>query len=210
MRSLPVNVILVPDSSTQQRARKLGQILDKNYKNHYTIADAKFIPHATVYQAQYPAKNLGKIKEKIGKLVANFKPFKVSIGPYQNHHKIIWWNILENKNLTQLHYQVLNELNPLREGLLLSHLTPTSYITGEKFTDEEAEVVRKYGAIVAGNLFQPHITLAKLKVDVEESRLIELLGKAESNFTVSEIWIGKMGDFGTVVKILEKFPMKTS
>lgn len=107
--------------------------------------------------------------------------------------------------------QVLKKLNPLRESLLLPSLTPTAYTTGEKFTKEEAENVKNYGAVVVDKLFQPHVTLAKLKdSDATEAELYEILGKVECKFRVSEIAIGELGDYGTVVRILEKFPMKNS
>ena len=107
-----------------------------------------------------------------------------------------------------MHMQLLDKLNPLREGLLLSNLTPTGYVTGEKFTKDEAENVRKYGAVVVNKLFKPHISLAKLKKDVEESELYRILGNASYEFKISEILIGEMGNHGTVTKILEKYPLK--
>lgn len=208
MDSLPVDVIIVPDDKTQRKARELGKIIADNFDYYYTIADNRLIPHATVYQAQYPVKNLEKIKNKLKNLSAEFKPFEVSIGPYQNHHGYIWWNFQENENISSLHLRLLRELNPLRENLLLPFLTPKGYKTGEEFTKEEAENVRKYGAVVVDKLFKPHLTLAKLKKDVEESTLYKVLRKADCKFKVSKISIGKMGDYGTVTKVLEKYSMK--
>jgi len=205
MNSASVNVIIVPDNSTLQKVRALGKILGENYESYYTIADITFIPHATIYQAQYPVRNLEKVKDELTKITESFKPFDVSLGPYQNFHGYIWWNISENEGLNRLHKQIVDRLNPLREGLLLPHFTSVGYKTGEKFTEKEAEIVRKYGSPVVDYLFQPHITLARLKKDIEESDLYRTLGKAESSFYVSEILIGEMGDHGTLIKILERY-----
>ena len=209
MDSLPVDVIIVPDDKTQRKARELGKIIADNFDYYYTIADNRLIPHATVYQAQYPVKNLEKIKNKLKDLSASFKTFEISIGPYQNHHGYIWWNFQENENISSLHLRLLRELNSLRENLLLPFLTPKGYKTGEEFTKEEVENVRKYGAVVVDKLFKPHITLAKLKEDVGESKLYDILGRKKQRFLVSEISVGKMGDYGTVTRILESYSMKS-
>lgn len=63
MGSQAVNIIILPDEKTKEKAVDLGKILADNFQTDYTISDNRFIPHATVYQAQYPTKNYLPIKK---------------------------------------------------------------------------------------------------------------------------------------------------
>ncbi len=202
---LSLNVIILPDENTSLRARNLAKVLGEKYENYYTLYDQKYVPHATIYQAQYPQKNLDSVKDALGNLAAGTKSFQVQIAEYEVHHTYVWWNFAPNQYLSELHRLTLNKLNPLREGLFLPHLTPIGYATGEKFTEDEAENVRKYGAVVVDKLFKPHITLARLKVEPSTKILYELLPKTETTFQVSEICLGRMGDHGTVIEITDRF-----
>lgn len=205
MESQPINVIILPDEKSREKAVELGTILGRNFDCHYALGDPRFIPHATIYQAQYPSRNLSEIKKRLAELSPTMKPFNVTFNSYLAHHVYIWWNILQTQQLTQLHHGVLEQLNPLREGLLLEFLTPTGYATGERFTPEEAENVKRYGAVVVDELFQPHITLGKLKVEVGQEEIEQTLPERENTFTVSGLHVGRLGDHGTVTEILEQY-----
>ena len=208
MDSQSVNVIILPDEATKEKAVNLGKILAENFEADYTIADSRFIPHITIYQAQYPTKNYPLIKENISNIVKELKPFKVRVDFFGAHTTYIGWNIVKDKNLQQLHKKNLEILNPLREGLLLPHLSPdfSGYTSGEKFSDSRySDAVRKYGAVSTGKMFWPHITIGKLKQAVEEENALKILPKTDSEFTVSELFIGKLGNYGTVTEILERF-----
>lgn len=99
-------------------------------------------------------------------------------------------------------------MNPLREGLLLPFLSPdfSGYTWGEKFTNPEfSEAVKKFGAVSAGKMFWPHITIGKLKNHVDEETIRKILPKTESEFIVNELCVGKLGNYGIVTEILERF-----
>ena len=207
-KNLIVDVVVVPDEKAVESARKLGRTLAKKYDCYFSLDDKTYIPHISVYQAQYPRKNIEIIRKYTTEIADETSSFTVEVKPYQAHYTFMWWNLLQNPSLTDLHYRLLDKLNPLREGLLMPHLTPTRYVTGEKFTEEEAETVQKYGTIVAGKLFKPHITLARLKKVILDEELKKVLPQTSSTFKVSSIHIGKMGDHGTVTDILETFDFK--
>lgn len=207
MSSVPLNIIILPDEQTKKKAQALGRKLDENFKNYYTLKETQFIPHATIYQAQYPLKNVEKVKLEFAKIASEIKPFEVEIGTIFNHHNFIWWNIRLNDYLNKLHYKILERLNPLREDLLLDLLNLDGYKTGEKYTEVEAESVRLYGAVVAGKSFRPHISLGRLKLDHElgDESLFGVLGKeVKLTFKISGLFLGKMGDNGTVTEITNK------
>jgi hypothetical protein len=207
-KNLLVNVVVVPDERTIETARRLGEILGGKYDCYYSLDDKSYIPHISVYQAQYPRKNIELVRKYTVEAAAETTSFTVEVKSYQTYYTFIFWNLLQNPSLTNLHYRLLEKLNPLREGLLMPHLTTTGYMTGEKFTEEEAEAVQKYGTIVVGKLFKPHITLARLKKVIPDEELKKVLPQTSSTFKVSSIYIGKMGDHGTVTDILETFDFK--
>lgn len=212
MKSQAINVIILPDEETEQKARELGTSLRDKFNSFYTLENKKYIPHATIYQAQYPTKNYGKIKAELEEITEGLSPFSVYISQYLNHYNYIWWNISPEQKLREVHYKILNFLSPLREGLLYSHIKKdfSGYSEGGKFTEEESENAKKYGAVIVAKLFQPHITLGKLNLDyeVQDEKIQKILPKSEMTFEVKEICIGKMGNYGTVLEIIERFPFK--
>ena len=210
MDTQPINVVVRPDMDTTNISRSLGSIMEKTFENYYTVSDETFIPHCTIYQAQYPTKNYDLIKSKLLDISKNTKKFELKVGPYELHaNSYVWWNIEKTDELNDLHYKVLNELNPLREGQLLNFIRPdfTGYLNGPDFSKEESENVKKYGSIVVDKIFQPHLTIGKTRNKIYEKNM-EILPETESAFKVDEIIIGKMGDHGTVTKILERFPLQ--
>jgi len=205
--SVPLNIIILPDEQTKQKAQSLGRKLDENFENYYTLKETEYFPHATIYQAQYPTGNVGRVNKESESVARSIVPFEVEINSIVNFHNYIWWNISDNENLNKLHYMILEKSDPLREGLILDHITPTGYKTGEKFTEDEAESVRLYGSVVAGKIFKPHITLGKLKLDheLDDESLYKVLDKeVKLTFKISGLYLGKMGDNGTVTEITNK------
>jgi len=207
-KNLIVDVVVVPDEKAIESARRLGRALAKKYDCYFSLDNKTYIPHISVYQAQYPRKNMEVVRKYTAEVAAETTSFTVEVNPYQAHYTFMWWNLLQNPSLTDLHYKLLEKLNPSREGLLMPHLTPAGYKTGEKFTEEEAEAVRKHGTIVAGKLFKPHITLARLKKVITDEELNKILSQTSATFKVSSIHMGKMADHGTVTDILETFDFK--
>jgi 2'-5' RNA ligase len=206
MESCSVNVVAIPSKEAQTAARNLGRLLD-GFDNYYTLSESKYIPHATIYQAQYPKKNIDNLRKTIGALCAESKPFEAVTSDYLDHHGYIWWNIEKSPEFVSVHKSVLENLNPIREGLILPHLTPSGYVTSEKFTKEEAYNVKKYGTVIVDKLFNPHFTLAKLKGF--EGNIDEVLGVPRKfSFNVSELSIGEMGNHGTLLKIIDNYPLK--
>lgn len=138
-------------------------------------------------------------------------PLKLEVNSYEIHAgTYIWWDIKRDEQLEDFHYKVLEELNPLRENIILPHIKPdaSGYVAGGKLTEKESTNVKKYGAVVVGELFQPHVTLGKTKNPIDEKTLFKILPAQKSGFEVAESCIGKMGDYGTVTKIIERFPFK--
>lgn len=209
LESEPINVIILLDEKTTNIARRLGGLAEKRFDVNYTVSDTKYIPHATIYQAQYPKKNYDKIKSVLGDLSKETEAIQVKIGPYELHAGVfLWWNIIKTKELEDLHYKVLRKLNPLRKGLILPFIKPdaSGYVAGGEFSKQETYNVKKYGAVVVDKLFQPHVSIGRTKSKINETEMYSCLPKTESVFKAREICVGEMGDHGTVLKIRDRFP----
>lgn len=211
MEPFSFNIILLPDEKTRRKAVELGSILARNFENHYTLKNESFIPHITVYQGKCPAKNYEKIPLYLAELAKTYYPFKLRIAPYEIFvGAMVFWKILFNKQLQSLHYKVADIINPLREGLFPPDIKSdgSGYATGQQFTSDQHEIAQKYGYPIAGKLYNPHITLGKLKFSVNIESITKILPPAESKFEVSEICLGRAGDCATVVEIQERFAFK--
>lgn len=210
MKSEPINIILRPDDGTTAVSRLLGELLGKRFDTNYTVSDKRLIPHATIYQAQYPVENYEKVREKISEVAKSTKPMELHMKDYEMHAGVYaWWNISKTKELNRLHYGLL-ELSGLRNGLLLPFIREdmTGYKAGGEFDGTQKRNVEKYGAVVVAESFQPHVTLGNLKQKSTTDEMRKALPPAESRFTVDEIQIGEMGDHGTVLGIRDSFKLR--
>ncbi len=209
MDSVSVDIIILPDNKTSEQARLLGSLVGKKYESLFTLEDRGFTPHITIYQFQCPTKNYTTLKERLKELSASLRPLSIKVEGYEPHSNFIFWNVFRDTALMELHKRVLEVSNQLREGLLLPHILPdcSGYVGGSSFTREQKEAVMKYGAVYTGELFKPHITLARIARIEQAEEAAKSLPGARAEFPIAELCLGKMGPHGTVLEILERSPL---
>ncbi len=147
--------------------------MSRNFETEYSLNDKRYIPHVTIYQACYPRPNYELLRHKVPtiakitpSLQLRFREYRVHAGTY------VWWTAEDSEALLQLHWRVLNSLNPLREGLVLPHIEPNglAYTTGEELTTEESANVRTYGAVAVAGQFRSHVTLGACRCNGKRNR----------------------------------------
>lgn len=73
----------------------------------------------------------------------------------------IFWNAKPNKNLSEFHLKLLEKLQPLTKGILMAQFK--NILDKDETSVSDKEQILKYGSLLAGPNFLPHITLGKLK-----------------------------------------------
>jgi len=208
MDSASVDIIILPDKKASERARFFGGFIGKSFDSLFTTADRNVMPHITIYQFQCPTKNYTALKEHLRELSASFSSFSIKVEGYELHSNFIFWNVFRDKALMELHNRVLDVANPLRESLILPHILPdcSGYVGGSRFTPEQRAAVIRYGAVYTGELFKPHITLARIARIEQAEETVKSLPDSKAEFPVKSLYLGKMGPHGTVTEILEELP----
>ncbi|MDO8579371.1 MAG: DUF1045 domain-containing protein, partial [bacterium] len=103
--------------------------------------------------------------------------------------------------IQQAHEKIVSVLNPLREGRIRDKYKEYHM----EFNSEELENIEKYGYPGAMDLYNPHLTITRLK---DENKAKEILSTIEwdiSGFTVNKIGVYKMGEHGTCRELIKEF-----
>lgn len=197
-----LNLVILPDKKSNKISIDLSKKLSEKFKTFFILDGVELYPHISLYHVLFPIKNHGKIVEKIKSLAENTKPFNISLNrvTFENFSKVLHWKCELTPELASLHKRLIEDINPLREGVYENYL--------KDCTEEEKKNIEKYGYIHALELYDPHITITRFD-DREEikSVLTQLPPSIERMFDVSKIHLGKLGDHGTVTEILEEFPL---
>src|SRR3989344_2231095 len=198
----PLNIVILPDEKVQQKALELSRKVSEKFETYFTLDNKKYFPHITVYQTHYPHKNVLALKEKLFKFAKNIKPFKVSASEITSiFNSWISWNLFKTKELTDLELQVLELANPLREGLISEGLKEIAQ------SEQDSEEIENYGALLLKDRYTPHITITRIKDSDKVKEAVELIHEMnEYEFLVDKLYLGNLGEHGTVNKIVDEFP----
>lgn len=107
----------------------------------------------------------------------------------------IFWNVKINEDLSKLHIKLLERLQPLTEGLLMTQFQKI-VDTSESSTADREQVV-KYGSLLAGPSFLPHITLGKLS-RLEEGELIKDIKPEPMHLNLIQPAVVELNDDGSL------------
>lgn len=199
MESVTLNIILLPDEQTRNKAIELSRNLSNKVPTYFSLNPQNPLPHMTIYQALFPSKNQEKVKDIIKKITSQYEPLEIAMDQFVANvvNEFVWWNSLKTDSFENIQNEIIRETNPLREGLIAEGLK--TY----KVTPEQKDQIEKYGAI----LTHPHITITRLKDAKYGQRTLEILGHPQKlQFKAESIALGYLGEHGTVTGIIESFP----
>ncbi|MBI5127648.1 2'-5' RNA ligase family protein [Candidatus Roizmanbacteria bacterium] len=194
-----LNIVLLPDSAAQKMAISLSKKLAQRFPTEFVLNQNDVLPHITLYQTDFPKKNLERIKSTIGKISKQIKPFKIRLSSFSSLSNFLFWNIKKSEKLLALHNRIISELNPLREGYIKKEL-----LNIKNLYPGVQEDVNHYGSLLVGKNYLPHLTITFLKKLEDVKEALKLFHyKAPINFRVQSISLGLSGRFGTVNKLIQ-------
>ncbi len=198
-----LNIVLLPDASTQKVAIELSRKLAGQYPTEFELNQTNILPHVTIYQADFPESNLEKIKSAIDKISSHTKKFDITLSTFSFLSNFIFWNVVISDEIKSLHEKIVEELNPLRNGIVKKELLEV-----KDFYPGDQSDIRKYGSLLIGPNYLPHLTITCFKKTSNEKQILDLFnGQEKISFTIDKLHLGILGQFGTVNKIIHSWKL---
>ncbi len=194
-----LNIVILPDEKTKSTAIETSRKIGNEYPVEFVLNDRTTQPHITVYQARFPEKNLNQIKSNLRNVASKISPFEMTLSKFSDYWSFIFWNSLPTNEFIHLNKSVVYQLNPLRDGLLLSHLKTFRGNMSEMYS------IQNYGSLLPGKDIDPHITVSRLKSEQDSKKVSKSMNPRLSKFLVDRICLGTLGPNGTVTEITDEF-----
>jgi len=202
MRTETLNIAILPSDEVMTQAIAMSKKIANEIESRFILNPNSLIPHITVYQAQYPIGNMDKLKSIAKALSVERELFEIKLEAITiSHETFLFWNCEKSQILQNLQKKAVELANPLRGGLI-----PASLADVEGLSKGDRYDVEHYGALLIGSRYEPHITIARLnKKEDAEKAIRALSGSNELLFKPKGLFLGYLGDHGTVNEIIENF-----
>lgn len=204
MQVTTLNIAILPSDEVATQVIAMSKKIAEQVGSRFILNSDSLIPHITVYQAQYPNKNLDILKKLVQDLSSR-ESFEINLDFVKiSHETFIFWKCEKTDVLRKLQAKAIEIANPLREGLVPAQLFK---ITG--LSEGDRYDAKTFGALLIGPRYDPHITITRLKRKEDAEKAIEILGTSKKlSFKPKGLILGYLGEHGTVTGIIENFRFK--
>jgi len=202
--STTLNIAVIPPDEVAIKAIEMSKKITDEVESKFTLDVNRFLPHITVYQAQYPNKNINRLKKLVQDLSSQ-ESFKINLDTITiSHETFLFWRCYKTNILRDLQAKAIEVANPLREGLIPAQLANVTGLSeGDKYD------IKTFGALFIGPRYDPHITITRLKRKEDALKTIRILGDSKRlSFSPKALILGYLGYHGTVTGIVESFRFK--
>lgn len=200
-KSRAYNIAIIPPNDISRKAIRVSRSFKKT-EVFFTLDGKRYFPHITLYMAEFPNKNISKVKKILDLISSNIRSFKVVSNRYRHENGWVHVNFKKNSSLMTLQNEIILKTNPLRAGLLMENDRGKFYAAPTSIKKN----LKKYGFSNAFYKFTPpHITFSRLKRP--DSKSIKKLKKYDFSFNVSKIGIFEKEEHGTCRKLVREFKL---
>lgn len=163
----PVNTCLSAGTDIENEIiLKAKRFLAINYQNQYDLP-----PHLTYMLCPFPEYNLEKIKPEIEQYLKNKKTMKFTLGDLELEPKKRFFSIpVRGEEIKLIHKELLILFNKYRDNRVREK-DITRINSGER-SEEEIELIKKYGYFRVLDKFSAHITIGNVEASDDQIPLI--------------------------------------
>lgn len=201
MTSLPCDIVLLPSDEIAQHAITVSNVL-KNSDSFFTLKMGEYFPHASVYMTQLKTEDLEEVELRLSAIAKSLPAIPVRVKGYEQELGYIGVSYKRNDLLDRIQQEVVEAINPIRDGL-----RPKDAQRLESAVGEARKNLERYGYRAIGELFDPHITLTRSKITdaIDTQHLETYLDSFNGYFT--KLGLFEMGDNGTCVRKIAEFEL---
>ena len=203
--SVDRNIVITFGNHLTNEFIKLSQKINNMIPSKILLNEIDEIPHLTLYMAKYPKKNIAKVLNKLNKILSSIKCFELIFNSKscQSSGTVFIEAVVTNE-LYKLHEDLVNILNPLREGLYNEDELKLSGLTKKKKIS-----LINYGMRAVKGDYVPHVSIARINPEQYSQSVLKILPHKISYKTIVEkISFVIRGHDGTCKKILNTFKLK--
>lgn len=195
------DVVLLPDITVAQKAitasKQLGTL-----GSLFELEDGKYFPHVSLYMMRLRFEDTSQVEELLHKLATETKSetWKALKYGFSRGYVIVDYEVTRQTSILQ--QQVIQAVNPLRDGILAKDRDSIKEATGLALQNYET-----YGYKYVGELFHPHITLTRFSEDREDAeKLLPEISEFDGSFT--KLGLFELGKNNTCVQQLAVFELR--
>ncbi len=199
---IKLNVAFVIPEDVAKVAMELSKEISEKEDAYFVLDGVEYFPHITNYSIEIPEKNLEKLIEAVEKLAKEFSSVEFIfdnnimadtgwIAPYFER----------TQQLKDIHEGFIGALNILREN----HIREKFMNSDEFSSNEEQGNIVKFGHPWVMGLYEPHLTITRLKDNNIAEKVAKELNWIIKKFQVDAIGIFISGEHGTCIKLIKEF-----
>lgn len=192
----------MPPVDIAKYVAKLSKKISEKEKAYFILDNKNFYPHITIYSPEYPIYNFEKIINRMEKVSKKLSKTKFKFEKLDSIDGYIGTSAYYSKEMRKIHKTIINEFNPLREGYIREKFCNSN------ISKEEKENIQKYGHPYLMNLYNPHITITRLKNEKIAKKIAKEIKWSKREFILDKIGIYKMGKNGTCTELIKEFKLK--
>ncbi len=132
--------------------------LSKDLESHFETQEQLVEPHITIYQAKFPIQSKESVIQALHKICSQHVPLMFKYLKPNIKNKFVGIALKKTKLINKLHEDVVQTLNPLRQGALKSVYVERR----NEFSVSEQNMIDKRGYPYVFDEYIPHITLCLL------------------------------------------------
>ncbi len=201
-RFIKLNVAFRPPKEIREKAISLSRKISKSYKTFFILDDNKFFPHITIYSVDYPMVNYENVLKEVEKI--SLKSSKIIFKLKEIDHFYGYIGIVSQltPEIKKLHKNIIKQLNYLREG----HIRD-KYLQGN-YSAKQKKNIKQYGSPEVINLYNPHLTITRLKNSQQTKEAIKNIKWEDRKFIIDKIAIYLSSGHGTCIKLIKEFNLE--
>ena len=183
---IPLSVYVYVPKLLCKNIYTISEKLSKKVESKFSYTKNIYRPHFTLSFGLFPQKNVERVTDIIRSIT--FSPFRI-FADNVSIDKGGFFKYVPSQgyeNVCALHEEILEKLNPLREGVLREKY---QNLDDEEYTQRDRELIQKYGRRWVREQYEPHITIMKIeKKNIPRARkLIKNLRVPKLEFIANEI-----------------------
>lgn len=206
MNFVRLNTAFTPPKEVSGKAIELSRAISSEVESYFVLDGIQFHPHITIYPLEYPEENILKVLGIVERTVKSIEPVKFQYKRLETHQGYIGVEFEHFSQIQKIHEGIVNALNPLREGYIREKYNDYQM----EFTSNQLESIRRYSYPDAMALYNPHLTITRLKDENEAEEILSTIKWDIPEFIIDKIGVYKTGEHGTRRELLKEFTLNTS